>query len=316
MGIFKRGETFYGTVHHCGRRYRASLHTNKASEAKARFRVWEARIVDASFGLERHTWPEAVVRWVREVMPALRPGTQHRYLSSLKQVDPVLRLLFLDQIGKRELAAIVARPGVSNATRRRDLSAVRAVLVAAEAWGWLEEAPSARPALRLAPERRDPIVLPTDAEIERFVAACPPTLAALVRVLRLTGMRLEEAGGLRWINVDSNGINLGHTKTWRHRVLPITPELAAVLEALPRTSEFVFPTKSGTRRKGLAQALMKLRKAADIGFRTHDLRHRYAVDYLRAGGSIYDLKLLLGHETVLTTEGYLQYVAAPKAATG
>ena len=40
----------------------------------------------------------------------------------------------------------------------------------------------------------------------------------------------------------------------------------------------------------------------------HDLRHKFAVDYLRKGGSIYQLQQYLGHASIRTTEGYLAYV--------
>jgi len=43
-------------------------------------------------------------------------------------------------------------------------------------------------------------------------------------------------------------------------------------------------------------------------FRFHHLRHRAAVDWLKAGGSIYDLQGRLGHTSIKTTEMYLDYL--------
>ena len=43
-------------------------------------------------------------------------------------------------------------------------------------------------------------------------------------------------------------------------------------------------------------------------FRFHDLRHRHAVDWLKAGRSIYDLRDRLGHTSVKTTEIYLNFL--------
>jgi integrase/recombinase XerD len=43
-------------------------------------------------------------------------------------------------------------------------------------------------------------------------------------------------------------------------------------------------------------------------FRIDDLRHGFAVRWLRRGGSIYELKEHLGHTTVSTTEIYLRYL--------
>jgi integrase len=56
--------------------------------------------------------------------------------------------------------------------------------------------------------------------------------------------------------------------------------------------------------------ISKLVRAKRINkFRIHDLRHRFAVRWLQAGGDIYALKLHLGHSSVKTTEIYLQFVA-------
>ncbi|MEE9141003.1 MAG: site-specific integrase [Alphaproteobacteria bacterium] len=45
-------------------------------------------------------------------------------------------------------------------------------------------------------------------------------------------------------------------------------------------------------------------------FFLRDLRHWFAVDYLRRGGSIYDLKGILGHSSIKTTEIYLHFLTA------
>ena len=48
----------------------------------------------------------------------------------------------------------------------------------------------------------------------------------------------------------------------------------------------------------------QLTKRVEVKCRCHDLRHKFATDYLRAGGDIYRLKQVLGHSTVVTTEIY------------
>ena len=49
------------------------------------------------------------------------------------------------------------------------------------------------------------------------------------------------------------------------------------------------------------------------GFRFHDMRHLYAVEYLRGGGDIYDLKDHLRHSSVKTTEMYLEFLTPEEA---
>jgi site-specific recombinase XerD len=39
----------------------------------------------------------------------------------------------------------------------------------------------------------------------------------------------------------------------------------------------------------------------------HTFRHTYAVHYLNAGGSLFHLQKLLGHENITTTLHYLKY---------
>lgn len=46
----------------------------------------------------------------------------------------------------------------------------------------------------------------------------------------------------------------------------------------------------------------------------HHLRHEYAIRFLEAGGSIYDLQRELGHTSVKTTEGYLAFLSEEQAA--
>ena len=45
-----------------------------------------------------------------------------------------------------------------------------------------------------------------------------------------------------------------------------------------------------------------------VRFKFHDLRHLFAVRYLRDGGGIYALQGILGHTSVKTTEIYLAFL--------
>lgn len=55
-----------------------------------------------------------------------------------------------------------------------------------------------------------------------------------------------------------------------------------------------------------------------IRFRFHDLRHMFAINYLRDGGNVYHLQIEMGHSTIRQTEEYLQYLTAEEqvAANG
>lgn len=71
--------------------------------------------------------------------------------------------------------------------------------------------------------------------------------------------------------------------------------------------------------EGLDRLLYHLRDRAGLQGRrisAHLLRHTYAVRYLEQGGDIYRLKVLMGHTSVSTTEGYLRAFTAKAARQG
>ncbi len=57
-------------------------------------------------------------------------------------------------------------------------------------------------------------------------------------------------------------------------------------------------------------------KRAGVRFRCHDLRHKFAIDYLKNGGDIYKLKQILGHSSVKATEMYLACIDVGVAQKG
>ena len=252
-------------------------------------------------------------------MPAsVGPETAKRYLVSFRQVMGIIGAKPINRIGRQDVLAIAGRKGPSVATRKRDLTAVSQVCRAAVVWGWCERNPVAEfDAGAVMKERRDPIVLPTDDEIERLIEAVPSPLDALARLLLLTGLRLEEAAGLRWSQVRLDGPpHLAiRGKRNRLRMVPMSAQAVGTIHSVPRhiTSPFVFWHGHGQRYTQASTQLAQVRRRLGITWRTHDLRHRFAVDYLKAGGSIYRLKEILGHTQVSTTEIYLAHVTPDEA---
>jgi integrase/recombinase XerD len=242
-----------------------------------------------------------------------------RYLCSLAAVDHILSRLYVDEVDKRVLAQIAVRKGVTNATRRRDLTAVSVVLHAAERRGWLEQVPVYR--RRALRESARPLALPMAREVRMLMAALPQRLRSIVLLLEQTGLRLEEAGGLRWDQVDlrRRTITLTHTKANRVRVVPLTEEAVGTLSGTPRhlSCPYVFwHSQDGPKRySDLSGLLYDYRKRAGVSWRIHDLRHLFAVRYLQQGGSIYDLQKILGHSTIAVTERYLDHLTPAEQAT-
>jgi len=232
--------------------------------------------------------------------------------------------LHIDEITIKTISRIARRAGVSNATRRRDLTAVSTVLRWCCAHGWRDDNPARNWDRSVVRERRDPIVLPSADDIDRVVATAPGNFKALIRFAQYTGMRQEEVAGLKRDQIRGTIVQLTHTKSGVPRAVPLDERAAGTKAGtVPfMNSPYLFWHGQGERYHNVSSRFRVLIKRSGARpFRFHDLRHWFAVDYLRRGGSIYTLSQVLGHSSVKTTEIYLRYLtpeqqAGTKAGTG
>lgn len=328
--LYQRGGTWWGRLRREGQELRRSLRTRSRPEAKRRLDAWAAEVEQAAFTGQGFTWGEAAGKFITETLPELvKPTTAARYLVSLKAVRPILDGKTLKQIDRATVAEIARREGVSNATRRRDLTAVSAVLRAAVTWGWIDANPAREWDRAVIPERRGPIDPPSDAEIKAIIARCPPAFGRLVAFLAWTGMRQEEAAGLEWRQVDTRRglVTLTRTKGGRARTVALLSpggDARGTIRGTPREpgQAYVFrPEAGGDRFANVASRFREIMRRAERAggkdfraFRCHDLRHAFAVRWLREGGDLYALSRHLGHSSVKVTELYLGYAGAQTGA--
>jgi integrase len=164
--------------------------------------------------------------------------------------------------------------------------------------------------------------LQSAGEVQKLLAACNENIRTLVAVLVGTGMRLDEALHLMWVDIDlthrvihvHRGLR-GAPKSGRLRHVPIFDSVLTVLremklakgdntllwpgakldkhgEQLPRNKTSVFrPFKAAVLRAGVDKKL-----------RLHDLRHTFAGLFLASGGDIFKLSKILGHSSVAITQ--------------
>lgn len=319
--LYRRGKTFWGRVQVAGTEYRGSLHTRNRAEALKRLEVWREEVGRAKFyGAKRLTWDEAVLHYSEEVMPsAVSDGTAKRYLVSFRQVHQHLQQFYLDQIGARQIGTLIAarrREGASNATINRDLTAVSRVMAAGLGKGANEHNPAKDYDRSMNREKRDPIDLPTWGEVKAAIDKAPTALwGQIMDYASKTGMREGEILTLekRRVDLTRKAVTLHRTKGKRLRVVPLQGPLLAeavpILEtAMERGQELVFGRTGDTSLKNFPSRYATWRKKNGVAFRFHDLRHLFAVTYLQRGGNIYDLQRILGHGSIKTTEGYLDYL--------
>lgn len=146
----------------------------------------------------------------------------------------------------------------------------------------------------------------------------------LYLTLFLTGGRLGELLGLEWhrIQFEKNSILIGQiwcafsnkliytTKGKKDRVIPLNSLLKTEMGSMKNSSKgsFLF---SDVKDRPIDPKNFRSRnwdndlKAAGIRqIRIHDARHTYASLFMMSGGNLYDLKEVLGHASIKTTERY------------
>jgi integrase len=144
-----------------------------------------------------------------------------------------------------------------------------------------------------------------------------PMAATAVRLIALTGVRREEACGLRWTEVDNSAqcIRLDASKTGRStRAIGINA--SALLQRLykSRSSDvWVFPSSDGTRSADLKKSIAAIFDAAGLeDARSHDLRRTFASIAADEGYSDATIGELLGHARRGVTARH--YIRRPDAA--
>ena len=235
----------------------------------------------------------------------------------------------------RELVKGRQRQGVTNATIRRDLTAIASILSHCVDEGWVEENAAQAFNRKRVPERRDPILLPTDEDVAFTIGRQATRFGDLMLLARETGMRQEEIASLEHSAVDLKAQTITFIgKRRKLRSIPLSRAAVEIISRQPRFLKcpFVFwhmdedlegkPIAARYRNVSsnfgdyTERAAARAAKA-DVPyrrFRFHDLRHLFAVDYLRTGkGGIYDLQRILGHTTITTTEVYLDYLTPEQA---
>ncbi|KVD23341.1 integrase [Burkholderia ubonensis] len=274
----------------------------------------------------RHTWNDAVVRYVveREGLPSLETSKTHlrwldRHLAGVALADIDRNRIDAIALAKRREPRVVrTRHGdvetgrtVSDGTVRRVLGVLKAVLNAAVEWEWLDRAPVTKRAKVVSKRIR----WLTPAESERLLSALPAHLADMARFSLETGLRRSNVTGLQWSQVD-----LARRVAWIHPdqakakkaiTVPLSDTAIAVLRrqlATKRAPGFadsvfvyqgkpVYQTTTAAWRKALERARIR-------DFRWHDLRHTWASWHVQRGTPLQVLKELGGWETMEMVQRY------------
>ena len=127
-------------------------------------------------------------------------------------------------------------------------------------------------------------------------------LRLLIIMALSTGMRKMEMLNLTWQDIDLNAklIHIEETKNGERRSIPISNSLMEELQKEEKQDGKIF---LNIGRK--LQCFRTILKKCEIeNFHFHDLRHTFASWLAMKGVSLYTIKELLGHKSILMTQRY------------
>jgi len=169
--------------------------------------------------------------------------------------------------------------------------------------------------------------VPHETEVNNLIAGCPKKTATLLKLLKETAMRLGEAWLTEWTDVDSQNRTItcqNPEKRSRARAFKISAELAQMLLALPRNSQYIFTClKKSLFKEDRRSHILKLRRQKSIlGYYRrrvahklknpriakisyHSLRHWKATQLYHQTKDILYVMKFLGHRSIKNTLIYI-----------
>ncbi len=279
-----------------------TLPTKDAADRWARER--EARIdrgddpVDQK-ALRSITLGDLLDRYVREVTPGKRSADSERLRLNKMRRESMASLTIADLsvsvvAAYRDKRGATVKPG----TVARELGLLHTIIeFARRDWG-IGIAKNVVSQVRRLPVRnaRDRRLM--DGELRRLEAALASNrnrlIAPAIYFAIETALRRGELLALRWCDIDSTHrtAHIPHTKTGYARTIPLTDRALAILKALPRADERVFPMTA----MALRLSWNRVRERAGMpDLRFHDLRHEAISRFAEMGLTSAELAVVSGH---------------------
>lgn len=234
----------------------------------------------------------------------LAASTRRVWRGHLDAIKDIFGSTTLDAMQREGSRALIYEWRDTMATTPRTANIRLTVLARVFSWGVDHERIKRNPAqgvsrLDEGPGRAE--IIWHDDELARLVNACPPPVARAVRIAALTGLRKADVVALAWSDVDfARGvIDRATLKSGRRQraVIPILPELRAVLDECPRIGPLVLTNAQGRPWRtadSFDSSFRPALNACGVDKHFHDLRGTAATRFFAAGLSVAEVARIMG----------------------
>lgn len=234
----------------------------------------------------------------------LVPTFGHQSLSKIKRIEVVSWFVALSSS---------SGPYYAN----RALEILRKMFNCAIDWELME---NKNPATRIQKNKEKPRTeFVTPDVLPKLLTALTVCKSKQVRVAILfqlfSGLRPGEVLSLRWEDIDLTQMQFSvrHTKNGSDHTLPLTTELAELLEQLPRKGEWVFVGRHKSQPlRNIHKQWYLIREAAGLpSLRLHDLRRTVGSYLAGANFSERIIGQILNHQSAKSTRIYTRLTLDP-----
>ena len=303
----------------------------KAAMIIARIKAGEDPSPTPSVSVAELTVTDLAERYLKEHAEVhCKPRTKEAYRwLVVKFVLPKLGKLGINEVEREHIAALHYQHRETRYQANRILEVVRKMFNLAEAWGLRRDGGNpCRFVQKYKEQKRERFLTEEEFRclgqvLNEVEAEGSESLSAVtaIRLLMLTGCRLNEIQTLRWEDVDleAGELRLPDSKTGA-RMVPLSRAAASVLSALPRDADnpwVIVGRKPSAHLTDLQHPWRRIRARAGLDdVRIHDLRHSFASRALALGESLPMIGKLLGHTQVQTTARYAHLANESVKASG
>lgn len=319
--IYKRGNLWYMDFEHNGKRYRKSLGTRSKHIAELALKDIDVKIARQKFDLgpsEKINFEDFARKFLEwyEVQNSVKSYKDYRNLFT-STIIPYFSKIKLTDITVETIEAYKFEriKKISASTVNKELVALRHFFNKAILWGYLTRNP-AKEVDKLRVKQKKFRFLSIE-EIQKLLEASPPHAKPIFLTAIHTGLRRSELFRLEWEDIDferqcilvSNKED-AHTKNYRNREIPMTPQLMAELKKHRAESKsgsgYVFLKRDATPHQGeVRKTLWKIIAQTGLKpFTLHDLRHTFASHLMMEGVDLPTVQKLMGHANISTTMIY------------